>query len=209
MKGKLVAVVLACVVGAVGVGAAAAAKAPKPKKKAVPAKFDMRFDCAKVAPASLLTSLSGGYGGTLTLKPKASWIKVANYPANKGGVGGVSDCNYSQSTGWPNSPTSEGPVEVKMAYGTHALWWYRAEHTGAVESAVHCKNGPACTPAPLSGLGDQAYVDGGYLAVLRGKVFLLVAIAPTATADQTANVPVPDGLMVTVAQALLARLPAM
>jgi len=89
------------------------------------------------------------------------------------------------------------------------LWWYKAEHAGAVSSAAHCKTGAACTPAPLTGLGDQAYVDGGYLAVLRGEVFLLVAIAPTANAGHTANVPVPDGLMVSVAQALLARLPAM
>src|SRR5690242_7559370 len=181
------------------------------KEKAGPAKptFDARFDCAKVAPASMLTSLAGGYGGTLTLKPRASWTKVADYPANKGGKGGVSDCNYSQSTGWPDRPTSEGPVEVKIAYGTHALWWYKAEHAGAVSSAAHCKTGAACTPVPLTGLGDQAYVDGGYLAVLRGQVFLLVAIAQTANADHSANVPVPDGLMVSVAQALLARLPAM
>jgi hypothetical protein len=210
VKGKLVVVLLAaCVVGAVGVGAAAA-HAPSVKKpvRARPM-FDKRFDCTRVAPASLLTSLAGGYGGTLTLKPRASWNHVADYPPKKGGTGGVSDCNYSQSTGWPDTPTSEGPVEVRIAYGTHALWWYTTMHTGAVESAAHCKTGAACTPAPLTGLGDHAYVDGGYLAVLRGKVFLLVAIAAAANADHTANVPVPDGLMVSVAQALLARLPAM
>lgn len=202
MKGKLVVVVLiACAVGAVGVGAAAA-KAPTPKRT-----FDKRFDCAKVAPAAWLTSLEGGYGGTLTLKPRASWTKVAAYPPNKGGVGGVSDCNYSQSAGWPNTPTSEGPVEIRIAYGTHALWWYRAGHTAAVESAAHCKNGAACTPVPVAGLGDEAYVDGGYLAVLRGKVYAMVAIGTIPNADRTGNAPVPDGLMTSVAQALLARLP--
>ena len=129
-------------------------------------------------------------------------------PPNKGGKGGVSDCNYSQSIGWPDKPTSEGPVEIKIAYGTHALWWYKAMHTGAVESAAHCKTGAACTPVPLTGLGDQAYVDGGYLAALRGEVFVMVAVGTIPNADKTGNVPVPDGLMTSIAQALLALLPA-
>ena len=209
MKGKLLVVVLiACVAGALEVGAVAA-KAPHPaKKKPLVAAFDERFDCVKVASAAWLTSLSGGYGGTLTLKPAASSTKVVDYPANKGGIGGFSDCNYSQAGGWPDTPTSEGPVEIRIAYGTNALWWYKAMHTGAVESAAHCTTGAACTPVPLSGVGDQAYVDGGYLAAVRGEVFILVAVAPIANADQTDNVPVPDGLMTSIAQALLARLPA-
>lgn len=210
MKRKLVAVALAvCTVGVVGVGGAAAhgahptkKKKPAPahpaKKKAKkPASFDERFDCAKVAPAAWVTSLSGGYGGTLTLKPQASWTHVANYPANKGGVGGVSDCNYSQSAGWPGGkPTSEGPVEVKIAYGTHALWWYKAMHAGA-RSAV-----------PLTGLGDEAFDNGNYVAALRGEVFVLVAVDPIPTADHSANVPVPAGLMTSIAGAVLAKLPA-
>jgi hypothetical protein len=192
VKAKVgVALLLACALG-VGVTAAASAKAPK---KPVPAKFDKRFDCAKVAPAAWLTTLMGGYGGTLTFKPKASSTNVANYPPKKGGVGGNSDCNYSQSAGWSNSAKSEGPVELRIAYGTHALWWYKAMHAGA-RSAV-----------PLGGLGDQAFDNGNYVAALRGKVFIMASVAAIPNADRTGNDPVPDGLMASVARAVLAKLP--
>jgi hypothetical protein len=199
---------LACTAGVVAVGTATAT-APKQE-----AKFNVRFDCAKVAPATLLTSLAGGFGGTYSLKAKT---KVDDVQVNAQGSGGYSHCDYAQSTGWPTTPTAEGPGEVTVLYGTRALDFYKRDHAAAVEG-VRCDNLKAqnpnvapdprrCGPVPVTGLGNQAYEAAGYIAVTRGKVFLQVALGSTPDANGQ-PVMVPADLLVSIAKSLLARLPA-
>lgn len=205
-----IALLCACTAGVVAVGMAAATPAKKPK-----ATFNVRYDCAKVAPAALLTSLAGGFGGTYTLKPKT---KVSMVDTNNHTTGGYSHCDYAQSAGWPTTATAEGPAEVTILYGTSALDYYKRDHAAAV-SGVKCTKAKAanpnavvdprqCGPVPVTGIGTQAYEAASYIAVLRGKVFLQVAIS---------SVPDPNGqpqlvsadLLESIATALLARLPAM
>ena len=207
---RVIPVLLACALGVVAVGTASA-KAPRP---AVKAKFNVRFDCARVAPASLLTSLAGGFGGTYTLKPTT---KVDNVQAGRLG-GGFSHCDYVQSTGWPTTPKAEGPGEVTVIYGARAADFYKRDHAAAVEG-VRCDKLKAqnpnltvdprqCGPVPVSGLGNQAYEAASYIAVLRGKVFLQVALSSVPDANGQ-PVMVSADLLTSIATSLLARLPSM
>ena len=191
---------------AVAVGAFAAT-APK--------KFDTRFDCAKVAPGSLLTSLTGGYGGTFTLKPKTHLAQVDTYVKTLGN--GYSHCDYDESGSYPSTPTAEGPGEVTILYGSAAVDYYKRDHSAAVQgvkcTGLKAQNPNAvvdprqCGPVPVSGIGDQAYEAASYIAVLRGKVFL--GFAATGEDANGQPVLVPAATLESVANALLARLPSM
>jgi hypothetical protein len=200
---SVVALLLACMFGVVAVGSAGA-KAPKPTKKP---KFDVRFACTKVAPATVVTSFAGGWGGTYGLKNQLDNLSTG---------GGYSDCNYTQSGGFPTTATAEGPGIVTILYGTPALDYYKRDHAAAVEG-VRCDklkaSGDAnpdprlCGPVPVAGLGDQAYEANDYVALLRGKVFLQVTLFPIPDAQTGSALP-PADLLVSVAKGLLARLPA-
>jgi hypothetical protein len=61
---------------------------------------------------------------------------------------------------------------------------------------------------PVAGLGDQAYEAASYIAVLRGNVFLQVALGTVPDANGQPVLVSADEL-VSFATALLARLPAM
>ena len=204
MKVKsVVALMLACAFGVVAVGAAGA-KAPKPTKKP---KFDLRFECTKVAPAAVFSSLVGGWGGTYGLKNQLNNLATG---------GGYSDCNYTQSGGFPSSATADGPAIVTILYGTPALDYYKRDHAAAVQG-VRCDKLKAggdtspdprlCGPVPVTGLGDQAYEANDYVALLRGKVFLQVSLYSIPD-PQTGSALPPADLLVSVAQGLLARMPA-
>lgn len=206
-----IALLCACMAGVVAAGMATAT----PAKKKPKVTFNVRYDCAKVAPGPLLTSLAGGFGGTYTLKPKT---KIDMVQTNKHLTGGYSHCDYSQSTGWPSTPTAEGPGEVTILYGTSALDFYKRDHAAAVQGVKCTKLKAAnpnatvdprqCGPLPVTGVGTQAYEAASYIAVLRGKVFVQVDISnvPDATGQPEM---VPADLLESIATALLARLPAM
>jgi hypothetical protein len=207
VKGKLVvALLLACAVG-VAVAGAADAKTPA-KKKPAKAKFDMRFDCARVAPASVVTSLAAGFGGTYALKP----TKDDSFNA---GTGGFSHCDYAQSAGFPWSAKAEGPGEVTILYGPGAVSFFKRDHTAA-EEGVKCTGMKAqgetpdprqCGPVPVAGIGTQAYEAASYIAVLRGKVFVQVDLASVPDANGQ-PVLVSADVLESFAKGLLARLPA-
>ena len=211
MKSKVIFALF--LLGTIGVvaGGAAAAKAPKPKpaKKAV---FDMKYDCAKVAPAALLTTLAGGYGGTYALKAKFDSTQGAKQ------AGGFSHCDYSQSAGYPWAAKAEGPGEVTVVYGARAVAFFKSDHAAAV-SGVKCTNLKAqnpnitpdprqCGPVAITGFGPNAYEAASYIAVLRGKVFLQVALSSPPDANGQPQL-VPADLLMTIERALLARMPAM
>jgi hypothetical protein len=208
---SIVVLLLACALGAVAVGTAAAkTHKPKPKAKAV-VKFDKRYDCAKIAPAALLTTLAGGYGGTYTLKA----TKVDNVVSNaRQGTGGYSHCDYAQSAGYPSSAKAEGPGEVTVFYGTAGVDFYKRDHAAAVQGVKCTKLKAAnpnavvdprqCGPVPVSGIGDQAYEAASYIAVLRGKVFLSVALSNAPDANGQPQL-VPAATLESIATALLAR----
>jgi hypothetical protein len=217
---KAFALLLACVVGGVTVGTAAATghkpkHKPKPKAKAV-VKFDKRYDCAKIAPASLVTTLAGGFGGTYTLKLSTKIDNVVNNGAK--GTGGYSHCDYAQSAGYPSGAKAEGPGEVTVLYGTTAIDFYKRDHSAAVQG-VKCTGLKAanpnavvdprqCGPVPVAGIGNQAYEAGSYIAVLRGKTFIAVSLAGVPDANGQPTL-VPADLLESIATALLARVPAM
>lgn len=208
MKRKLVVVVLLAFMTGVAAVGAVAATTPK---------FDTRFDCAKAAPASLLTSLAGGYGGTYTLKPKTHQAQVDTYVKTAGS--GISHCDYNESGDpYPSPATAEGPSEVTILYGAAAIDFYKRDHAAAV-SGVKCTNLKAqnpnaavdprqCGPVPVTGIGTQAYEAASYIAVLRGKVFLAVGVSQVADANGQPTL-VSAALLESMANALLARLPAM
>jgi hypothetical protein len=200
-----IALLLACTFGVVAAGAAGAKTKPA---KAKP-KFDMRFDCAKVAPASVVTSLAAGFGGTYSLKP------TKNDGFNPG-TGGFSHCDYAQSAGYPWGATAEGPGEVTILYGRGAISFYKRDHTAA-EEGVKCTALKAqgetpdprqCGPVPVTGVGSQAYEAASYIAALRGKVFVQVDLANAPDANGQPSM-VPADLLESFAKGLLARLPAM
>ena len=200
---------LAFTTGAVAVGAVAATTPKKTQK------FDTRFDCANVAPGSLFTSLAGGFGGTLSLKPATHQAEVDPYIKLPGS--GISHCDYYEPADYDASPTSEGPAEVTVLYGQAAVNFYKSDHAAAV-GGVTCTGLKAqnpnavidprqCGPVPVSGIGDQAYEAANYIAVLRGKVFLAVALAPAVNSTGQ-RVMVPADLLQSIVTALLARLPS-
>lgn len=211
VKSKVVlALFLACTLGVVA-GGASAAKAPKPAKKPV---FDMKYDCAKVAPAGLLTTLAGGYGGTYTLKP----LTKVDTAQGARQAGGYSHCDYSQSAGYPWGAKAEGPGEVTVVYGARAVAFFKSDHAAAV-SGVKCTNLKAqnpnvtpdprqCGPVAVAGLGPNAYEAASYIAVLRGKVFVQVALSSPPDANGQPQL-VPADLLTSIEKALLARTPAM
>lgn len=215
---SIVALLLACALGAVAVGTAAAKThkpKPKPKVKAV-LKFDKRYDCAKIAPGALLSTLAGGFGGTYTLKPAT---KIDNVVSNaRQGSGGYSHCDYAQSAGYPSSAKAEGPGEVTVFYGTAGVDFYKRDHAAAVQGVKCTKLKAAnpnavvdprqCGPVPVSGVGDQAYEAASYIAVLRGKVFLSVALSSPPDANGQPQL-VPAATLESIATALLARVPKM
>jgi hypothetical protein len=207
VKGKRgVTLLLACTAGVVAVGSAAATS-PKP------AAFNMKYDCAKVAPGALLTTLAGGYGGAYALKPtKIDTTRGARQS------GGFSHCDYSQSAGYPWGAKAEGPGEVTIVYGARAVAYFKSDHSAAVEG-VKCTNLKAqnpnatpdprqCGPVPIAGFGSNAYEAASYIAVLRGKVFLQVALSSPPDANGQ-PVLVPADLLISIEKALLARLPGM
>jgi hypothetical protein len=172
----------------------------------------MRFDCAKVAPASVLTSLAGGFGGSYSLKPQTK-VDTASSGVKSGGF---SHCDYAQSAGYPWSAKAEGPGEVFVVYGNEAADFYKRDHAAAVEG-VKCTKLKAsnpnlvvdprqCGPVPVSGIGSQAYEAGSYIAVLRGKTFVQVAVSSPPDANGQ-PVLVPASLLESIATALLARVP--
>jgi hypothetical protein len=213
-----VALLLACVVGVVAAGTAAATghkPKHKPKAKAV-LKFDKRYDCARIAPGALFSTLAGGFGGTYTLKPAT---KIDNVVSNaRQGTGGYSHCDYAQSAGYPSSAKAEGPGEVTVFYGTAGVDFYKRDHAAAVQGVKCTKLKAAnpnavvdprqCGPVPVSGIGDQAYEAASYIAVLRGKVFLSVALSNAPDANGQPQL-VPAATLETIATALLARVPRM
>jgi len=203
VKGKVVVLLLACTVGVLAAGSADAKTKPKAK-----AKFDMRFDCAKVAPASVFTTLAAGFGGTYSLKTATKDDTVSS-------TGGLSHCDYAQSAGYPWGAKAEGPGEVTILYGPGAISFYKRDHTGA-EEGVKCTAQKAegatpdprqCGPVPVTGIGTEAYEAGSYIAALRGDVFVSVAIDDTPDANGQPQL-VPADLLESFAQALLGRLPA-
>ncbi len=204
---RCVALLFACTVGVIVVGTAAAAS-PKP------AVFNMKYDCAKVAPGALLTTLAGGYGGAYALKP------LTKIDTTQGArqSGGFSHCDYSQSAGYASGPKAEGPGEVTIVYGARAVAYFKSDHAAAVEG-VKCTNLKAqnpsitpdprqCGPVPITGFGSDAYEAASYIAVLRGQVFLQVALSSPPDANGQ-PVLVPADLLMSIEKALLARLPAM
>lgn len=207
MRAKIVALlVLACTIG-VAAGSAAA-KTPK-KKPVAKVQFDVRYECAKVAPAALLTSLAGGFGGTYALKRQTLYPSAA---------GGFSHCDYSQSAGYPWSAKAEGPGEVTVLYRSAATDFYKRDHAAAREG-VKCTNLKAqnpnitpdprqCGPVTITGFGPNAYEAASYIAVLRGKVFVQVALSSPPDANGQ-PVMVPAELLESIEKALLARVPAM
>lgn len=208
---SIVVLLLACVVGAIAVGTATAT-GPKAKAKA---KFDKRFDCARVAPASVLTSLAGGFGGTYTLKAQT---KIDQVEDSAKVSGGYSHCDYAQSAGFPWAAKAEGPGEVTVLYGTNVGDYFKRDHAAAVQG-VRCTNLKAanpnavvdprqCGPVAVSGIGTQAYEAASYIAVLRGKVFLQVALASVPDANGQPTL-VPADLLESIATGLLARVPTM
>jgi hypothetical protein len=201
-----VALLFACTAGVVAAGTAAAAS---PKAKV----FNMRYDCAKVAPGTLLTTLAGGFGGAYAVKPtKIDTTQGARQS------GGYSHCDYSQSAGYSWGAKAEGPGEVTIVYGARAIAYFKSDHAAAVEG-VKCTNlkeqNPnmtpdprQCGPVPITGFGSNAYEAASYIAVLRGKVFLQVALSSPPDANGQ-PVLVPADLLMSIEKALLARLPAM
>jgi hypothetical protein len=225
----IVLLLLACVIGGVAAGRAAAT-GHKPKRK-VSVKFDQRFDCAKIAPAALLTSLAGGYGGTIapaalltslaggyggtyTLKAPTKVDKVVNNGPKA--TGGFSHCDYAQSAGYPWAAKAEGPGEVTVVYGTDAIDFFKRDHAAAVQG-VRCTKLKAanpnavvdprqCGPVAVTGIGTQAYEAASYIAVLRGKTFIAVALSSVPDANGQPTL-VPADLLESIATALLARMP--
>lgn len=212
MKLKVIlALLLACALGVVAVSGAGA-KAPKPSKKKKPVaakpKFDARYDCSKVVTLNLLNGLVGGWGGTYGAKHHSATISS---------LGGGSICDYTQSGGWPSSPTAEGPGEVMIFYGAAATDFYKRDHAAAVQG-VRCDGMKAqgltpdprqCGPVAVAGVAGQAYEAASYIAALRGKVFVQVSLHSIPNADQTGNIMPPADLLASVAEGVLARLPAM
>lgn len=210
----LFALLLACTAGVIAVGTAAATSAKPAKKPAKKPVFNMKYDCAKVAPGALLTTLAGGYGGAYALKPLTKIDTTQGVKQS----GGFSHCNYSQSAGYPWSAKAEGPGEVTIVYGARAIAYFKSDHAAAV-SGVKCTNLKAqnpnitpdprqCGPVPIPGFGSNAYEAASYIAVLRGKVFLQVALSSPPDANGQ-PVLVPADLLMSIEKALLARLPAM
>jgi hypothetical protein len=205
-----VALLLACTAGVVAVGTAAATS-PKPAKKPV---FDMKYDCAKVAPGALLTTLAGGYGGTYAVKPRTKIDTTQGARQS----GGYSHCDYSQSAGYPWGARAEGPGEVTIVYGARAVAYFKSDHAAAVEG-VKCTNLKAqnpnitpdprqCGPVAITGFGPNAYEAASSIAVLRGKVFLQVALSSPPDANGQPQMVSAD-LLMSIEKALLARMPAM
>ena len=207
------ALLVACALGVVMAGSSAAAT-PKPKTP----RFDKRFNCATIGPAALMTSLAGGFGGTYTLKPATQYSQRTGL---NGTMGGYSNCNYAMSATPPgmDSPTADGPAGIAVLYGPAAVSFYKHDLAVAKErfTAAFCAKAKAqnpnvvldprqCAPIPVSGIGDQTYEAGSYIAALRGQVFLSVSITQYST---TGNVGASADLLASIAKALLARIPVM
>ena len=60
----------------------------------------------------------------------------------------------------------------------------------------------------ITGFGPNAYEAASYIAVLRGKVFLAVALSSPPDANGQPQL-VPADLLMSIEKALLARIPAM
>lgn len=221
MKARVLAVcVLVCaLVGVPVVGAAAKAKPPakhhavakttakkKPlvKKKPVVKKkaFVELYDCRKIAPASLMTTLAGGWGGTWTLKLHGA------YP---GRDGGDSLCQFTQSVGYggPSVAIYWGKKNAPFTYGG-------IKQTATIRGKQNCASRVAngspvptdprqCAPVAIPGLGDKAFAMFDYVMVLRGSMTVMIAF-PTMP-DPAGNADPTQDLVVSVAQAILARIP--
>ncbi len=142
--------------------AAAPAKACKPKKG------------KKCSTKSTATSTANFNSCSVVTQPEAaSALGASVSPGVLGNAtveGGLACVFYGPSAPTPTTPNVSQPdtVRVVVVKGPNALTWYN-----------NYRSSPQVRAQPISGFGDQAFYDGyASLSVLKGNVYLRVAVAP-------------------------------
>lgn len=173
MRARLTAFALACALGAM-LAAGASATSTKHHRKKRPPKFNMRYDCARVAPAQLIDSFLSVWEGNVALKGKPT--------RNVFGGGGGSGCTYKYADG-PFVGQFAGSVIVE--YGPKSASAYKSGERGAQQKGAEaCADGNpsgdmrVCGPVEVSGVGSRAYEASYYIAALKGKFFVQLLAGP-------------------------------
>lgn len=164
------------------------------------------YDCAKYASAAQLTALAGGWGGTYTLTQHGWSPDRASY-----GPGGVSFCEFKPSIGYGNAVVAlyYGTKNAKLSYaGTKQTATIRGKQ-GCDARAAAGNPAPTdprvCGPVAIPGLGDEAFAVFSYIMVLRGPVSVMILLP--AMPDPAGNLTPSQDLVVSIAQAIMARIP--
>jgi hypothetical protein len=93
--------------------------------------------------------------------------------------GGLACVFYGPSAPTPTTPDVAQPdsVRVVVVKGSDAVTWYD-----------NYKSSPGIRPQAITGYGDQAYYDGAAsLSVLKGDVYLRVAVSPAGAAPSLSD----------------------
>ncbi len=93
--------------------------------------------------------------------------------------GGLACVFYGPSAPTPTTPNVAQPdsVRVVVVKGGDAVTWYD-----------NYRSSPEVHPQAITGYGDQAYFDGGAsLSVLKGDVYLRVAVSPAGAAPSLSD----------------------